>query len=1544
MKKFKKGTKIKLMLVGGVIAIIAVILIGLFMQYKQREYIKQTNPELARAMTYPVIADKEKEAVVEGTNNCVQFDAFFLRDINGDGYTESIRGTSKEIGKEDTLYMELNIQTAGALKNGKITVNGENFYLQTSLPKDKVIKDNYIGNNIKTIEFNDIANGTQKMLTGIVRSGDYSYSSRKAEALENNINNYSKVNSVTLTGTYVPEEGEPVEVTKTVNFNIDWYGETKATILNTSTNYRDLDDRIDEENGTISLDFSIRTNETKNELILKDNHVEAQIPQLNGYDPISVEYTGSNATSNYNAQTRTLTIDREAKVEEDGTVTTGLSNSNSYNIKVIYPLEAYQSVGGDTVQVKIPVSTYYEGYNNSNEEFENPYKSNIASTTLTATYKHVEIVEEPEEPVEPSKPPVYPANFSVTIGKYTTSPTSRYVVSKLKPLKIYNGVSEDEQDDTYQVEWYAYTGTNGATNGLVLKETKNGEEQKVDNFIKTNSNKESTEDVTTNIGIAFSGASDVLKDDGWIKVYDEDTGNLLVTFTKDNWNKYTYSNPYKYDLPVKHIRVETSETNADTRLYVYNIKKLDDEYITTNYTKEEFNNLQYIETNLTVYLGGNIIGTKTHKASYEAPYSVADIGISKNTISTQITEKNEKITITARYNSSVNQAGWIDGSFIVKLPEEILTAKINSVQINNNDVSITSYEVVEQDGVNLIKINTENKNDSPQTYSITVDVDITPNPGATTTNSNIELYAANGEICDYYYKASDIYDVNNNLNTEEQVNHDTTSFSMISPSSLLTNQIGSNYDDKGSTIVSPQVAEVRPAYGVVDKEHEKEATIGVQVTNNYGNRISEIQILGKIPFKGNTYVLSGGDLGSTFTTRMIEAGITVPEKLQQYVTVYYSENENPDRDLSKSENGWKTADEITNWDNIKTYLIDFGDYVMPTGENYSFNYTVKIPNGVEFNQEAYSHHGVYYSLETEQGKYRTQVEPNKLGFRIAEKYNLELTKYQTGKEKVIPGATYSITDEASGEIKTAVTNTDGTLTIKNLYAEKAYLIKEIKTPSDYELNSDVIRFIGHVDENGNLTIEKTQGNTREDMQVIKNEGEDYKATVKVEDEVKASIKIHKTEQGTGTPIQTVKYKLTGYGLPENGRFVITNTNGEVTINGLSVNQEYTLQELKAEGYYLADPITFKIINNNGNYSIQTTAGTISGQSTDEKDSIPTVTINLEDEKIPRYSLQIIKVKKTLDTTLTENEEEAKDETPQETPELTYLAGAKFKLYKGTKEIGEYITDETGTITIDDLYQYIEGKVEDATYTLKEVLAPEGYVKVKDITFKVDGTDGSLKLINSDGTEEKYTVEGNTVKLTIEDSPSFKLIKKDAETGNTLANIKFAIYNVENGEVPATNSKGETIGTKETINGKEYYTVQTNEKGELTADLPEGLYKAVEVEAPEKYDIEDNVYYFGIGASREGKEGLVPLWAKSFGGNISEEIQSVASTSDGGYIVGGYFSSSSIQVGEETLTNNGDSDGLIIKYDAKGEVEWAKSFGGSRDEGSRMGKLIWRKWS
>ena len=224
------------------------------------------------------------------------------------------------------------------------------------------------------------------------------------------------------------------------------------------------------------------------------------------------------------------------------------------------------------------------------------------------------------------------------------------------------------------------------------------------------------------------------------------------------------------------------------------------------------------------------------------------------------------------------------------------------------------------------------------------------------------------------------------------------------------------------------------------------------------------------------------------------------------------------------------------------------------------------------------------------------------------------------------------------------------------------------------------------------------------------------------------------------------------------------------------------------------------------------------------------------------------------------------------------------------EINEEAVDENGKILIQGLYAYEDEKNIDQTYVLKEVLTPDGYAKVKDITFKVSKVLGVLNYEETleDGQDYKdYTIEDNMVKLIVEDNPSFKLIKKDADTDEVLSGVKFVLYNVDGETVPARNSKGEIIGEKETINGQEYYTFTTDSNGEITADLPEGIYKAVEIDAPEKYDLSNNEYYFGIGMNQAGRATINPLWSRKLEVSTGwSTAYDTINTQDGGYIVAG----------------------------------------------------------
>ncbi|MFD2245425.1 T9SS type A sorting domain-containing protein [Pontibacter ruber] len=67
------------------------------------------------------------------------------------------------------------------------------------------------------------------------------------------------------------------------------------------------------------------------------------------------------------------------------------------------------------------------------------------------------------------------------------------------------------------------------------------------------------------------------------------------------------------------------------------------------------------------------------------------------------------------------------------------------------------------------------------------------------------------------------------------------------------------------------------------------------------------------------------------------------------------------------------------------------------------------------------------------------------------------------------------------------------------------------------------------------------------------------------------------------------------------------------------------------------------------------------------------------------------------------------------------------------------------------------------------------------------------------------------------------------------------------------------------------------------------------------------------------------WNRAYGGNSTDQLQSLQQTDDMGYILGG-FSSSGIS-GDKTEMNLGFDDYWVIKVDASGNIKWDKTIGG-----------------
>ena len=109
-----------------------------------------------------------------------------------------------------------------------------------------------------------------------------------------------------------------------------------------------------------------------------------------------------------------------------------------------------------------------------------------------------------------------------------------------------------------------------------------------------------------------------------------------------------------------------------------------------------------------MYAGDKLLGTATHSTKYEAPYSIAELTISKDTVSTQLTEKNEILTIKALADSSANQVGWTNGSFLIKLPTDIITADINNAEIITAPINfiLRNIPVLNMDFLLFLTLNT----------------------------------------------------------------------------------------------------------------------------------------------------------------------------------------------------------------------------------------------------------------------------------------------------------------------------------------------------------------------------------------------------------------------------------------------------------------------------------------------------------------------------------------------------------------------------------------------------------------------------------------------------------------------------------------------------------------------------------------------------------------------------------------------------------------------------------------------------------------------
>ena len=306
--------------------------------------------------------------------------------------------------------------------------------------------------------------------------------------------------------------------------------------------------------------------------------------------------------------------------------------------------------------------------------------------------------------------------------------------------------------------------------------------------------------------------------------------------------------------------------------------------------------------------------------------------------------------------------------------------------------------------------------------------------------------------------------------------------------------------------------------------------------------------------------------------------------------------------------------------------------------------------------------------------------------------------------------------------------------------------------------------------------------------------------VKFDNRLRPSLQIMKIDAETGEPLAGAKFKVQKTEDKTVSEYV-TDETGTVVIHDLD-EAVYTVEEIEAPDGYAIDPDSHKDI---------------------ALEWGKTKTLVFSDTRKP--ALKIIKV-------------DAKTEEP--------LANAKFKITKTEDDtVSEYMTDENGKITIQDLPEGI--------YTVEEITAPDGYI-----------LDTQHKEIELSAGDSKQLVYENTRK------PDLIITKTNALTEKPVPNTTFKIeYEGENGGVVP-------LGT-----------YKTDENGQIILeDVNPGWYIITETKPAQGMSLPSNPVtrkYLAPGENAYLTAGSVDSQTPSLGTDNTASQSKVTVTSGNDYI-------------------------------------------------------------
>ena len=840
--------------------------------------------------------------------------------------------------------------------------------------------------------------------------------------------NIEKINSVVnfgLTGTYVDEEGNGSEISNTASVTLGWNNEPAIQLVSDVEKY--VPYTQDGVNYAL-VQFKVESNlvEGTESFPIRDSAVALSIPQIPGATITGVQVSALNTALTNGLQGSDVVFTEDNWEYVDGKVNIYVANNSEttiyntpsgkdeYVITVIY---SNVDLGDNTLlngEVSLSTNVF------AADGVKNIAGSNVAQYDLTEQTGSIVTYEVTGQTESVSKGNVY-ANYNLSENFYETEYSNLLNINVSRPEVV--DLIEIREKDEYFTD---------AEGNKISTTTENGYET----YYKTTTiNKENL--------------NSILGENGNLQILDENN-NSLVTINKDTPADENGNIIINYNTSVGKIVVQVNNPEAEGILNVINTKAIG-KLSFDKQTAISLNGLTSEFVAAAMYDEGvkNDLGNITTSFELTGTKSNATLSLSRNELSTLVKNEDVELNISLNnYNDTTDL--YKNPVFEITFPKEIteINVKTMNVLYGNEELEVSNLEGYKnEDGNVVLRVTVKGTQTQYSLGEVTdgttiiLNSDITIDKYTTSGIKNIKM--------NYYNESATEYEngVEWALETEkteetllENCGEINIPLSIVAPSGVLNVQEISGYDDSKNTLYSINQGDVSatiPTY-----TDEKIATMKITMMNNTEDVMTDVAILGRTTFKGNTSITTGEDLGTTIDSSMF-TGLTEISNAGKEITVYYSENPNATRDLNNSENGW--MQEVESYTNIKSYLIVVNGEVA-VGDVISYSYRYQIPAQLSANNVLMGTLATYYKAN----EVDSVIESNKVTLKTVEEpvLSVETTSDVEGEAKEGQVITYTVTVKNDGRAKAE------DVTVTSLIAEGTTYLEQLET-GEYSLNPDI---------------------------------------------------------------------------------------------------------------------------------------------------------------------------------------------------------------------------------------------------------------------------------------------------------------------------------------------------------------------------------------------------------------------------------------------------------------------------------------------------------